>query len=366
MGREPTRNKNLPKGMRARHRKAGTYYYFDTGAKPRKEIPLGSDYVLAVQKWGELTADAAPTGALITFRYVAECYIRDVIPTKATRTRKDNLHELQWLYQFFAAEPTPLDEINPVHVTQYKAWRTKKAKADAEARNAARIKNGQPALPVNPKIGQVRANREKALFSHIWNYARGEGLTNKTNPCTGISGFTEDGRDVFVDDALLQRLIDVSGKPLEFALRLAYLTGQRPADVYKMAETDMRDGVLFVRQGKTKTKVRITIQGELDVLLKEIIKYKRNLNVRPLSLLVTESGAPMNAYTLRTRLDAARLAAGIEKNDLQFRDMRPKAATDVDERGGSREAQGLLGHSTEAMTNDYIRHKVGRLVKPTK
>ena len=35
--------------------------------------------------------------------------------------------------------------------------------------------------------------------------------------------------------------------PLQFALRLAHPTGQRRDDVYKMAETDMRDGMLFVR-----------------------------------------------------------------------------------------------------------------------
>jgi hypothetical protein len=47
----------------------------------------------------------------------------------------------------------------------------------------------------------------------------------------------------------------------------------------------------------------------------------------------------MNEYTMRSRLDAARAAAGIPKNELQFRDMRPKAATEVDEKGGTKEGQ---------------------------
>ncbi len=47
--------------FRARKQKSGTtYYYFDTGAKPRKEIPLGSDYRVAVQKWLELSAMTCP------------------------------------------------------------------------------------------------------------------------------------------------------------------------------------------------------------------------------------------------------------------------------------------------------------------
>jgi integrase len=363
MGRQPTRNKNLPAGMRARHRKSKTYYYLDTGAKPRKEIPLGSDYVIAVQKWAELTISNRPQNGLITFRYVAERYTRDVIPTKAPRTQQDNLKELAQLYRFFDAEPTPLESIEPIHIQQYLDWRTKQARDDAIER-AKKAGKKQPVI--DPKLGQVRANREKALFSHIWNYARETGLTASENPCAGIKGFREDGRDVFVDDALMARLLKVAGKSLQFALRLAHLTAQRPGDVYRMAETDIRDGVLFVKQAKTKAPIRIQIEGELRALLDEIMEYKRQFTVRPLALLVTERGQPMNEYSLRTRLDAARELAGIRKEQLQFRDMRPKAATEVDARGGTRQAQALLGHTTEGMTTQYIRHKAGKLVKPTK
>jgi integrase len=366
MGRKRTRNTNLPAGMRARHRKGGTFYYLDLGGKPRKELPLGKDYVVAVQKWAELRISATPRTDMITFRYVAERYQADVIPTKEPRTQKDNLKELAMLYQFFDAEPTPLDSIESIHIKQYKSWRTKTAKANAAKKNEVRVKAGKPPLPINPKLGQVRANREKALFSHIWNYAREEGLTDKTNPCTGVSSFKEDGRGVFVDDEMLARLLEHASKPLQFALRLAYLTGQRPADVYKMSETDIRDGMLFVKQGKGKAKLRVKIEGELKILIDEMVEYKRQFSVRPLALIVIENGQPMNEYTMRTRLDKAREAAGIAKEDLQFRDMRPKAATEVDEKSGTKEAQGLLGHTTEAMTTKYIRHKVGKLVKPTK
>lgn len=54
MGRKPSTNLNLPPMMRARHRLGKTYYYYDTGARPRVEISLGSDYTLAVQECGEV------------------------------------------------------------------------------------------------------------------------------------------------------------------------------------------------------------------------------------------------------------------------------------------------------------------------
>lgn len=54
MGRHPTVNYNLPPRMRARRRGAKVYYFYDTDGTPRHEIPLGTDYVLAVQEWAKL------------------------------------------------------------------------------------------------------------------------------------------------------------------------------------------------------------------------------------------------------------------------------------------------------------------------
>ena len=51
---------------------------------------------------------------------------------------------------------------------------------------------------------------------------------------------------------------------------------------------------------------------------------------------------------------------------FQFRDLRAKAATDTDEASGTRTAQAILGHTTEAMTAHYIRHKVGKKVYPVR
>lgn len=123
MARKTSTHPNLPKGMRIRKRAYGVYYYYDCGGKPRREIPLGSDYVIAVQKWAELELENKATLAagLITFKYVAERYIREVIPTKAPRTQKDNLAEIQLLLQFFS--DAPIDQIKPVHIRQYMDWR---------------------------------------------------------------------------------------------------------------------------------------------------------------------------------------------------------------------------------------------------
>jgi integrase len=310
MGRTPTRNKNLPVGMRARHRKSGTHYYLDSGAAPRKEIPLGKDYTEAVLKWAKLTANDAP-GKVITFRDAAQHYIREVLPKKAPRTRSDNLKELAKLYEFFDAPPVPLDEIQPVNVRQFLDWRGQTAK--------------------------VRANREKALFSHIWNFARDKGLTNQANPCAGIRGHKEAGRDIYIDDATYQAVWEAAEEPLRDALDLAYLTGQRPADVLKLSRSDIKDGTLWVEQNKTGKRLRITIEGQLAM----VIERSKARKATSLMLINSKQGYPMSAYGLRGAFDRARVAAVAKHPDLaerikafQFRDLRAKAGTDKEETGG--------------------------------
>lgn len=54
MGRPKSTNDNLPPYMRKRIRKYATYYFLDTGAKPRIEIPLGKDYFAALRKYAEI------------------------------------------------------------------------------------------------------------------------------------------------------------------------------------------------------------------------------------------------------------------------------------------------------------------------
>lgn len=342
MGRRPTKNLNLPAGMRMRERPYGTYYFLDIGGKPRREIPLGSDYVEAVRKWAELTGESKARSTL-TLRHVAERYQRDVLLTKARATQESNLRELANLLRFFDDPPIPLEDIEPQHVQAYMDWRGKTAK--------------------------VRANREKALLSHIWNYARGKGFTSAANPCAGIKGFAESGRDVYVEDDVYKAVHDAAEQPLRDAMDFAYLTGQRPADVLKLTRADIKEGALWLRQNKTGAKLRITIEGELADLVERIGKRK----VMGLNLINMPDGTPMSRYALRGALDRARLAAaakhpGLAKQikQFQFRDLRAKAATDKEESHGIAAAQDQLGHSTPTMTKHYVRHRKGKLVKPTR
>ncbi|PTQ75429.1 site-specific recombinase XerC [Nitrosomonas oligotropha] len=341
MGRKPSINLNLPKGVRARKRGAKIWYYLDTGGKPRKEIPLGNDYAMAIKKWAELEIDATPRhAAIITFRYVAERYTKKVIPTKAPSTQKGNLRELVWLYKFFDNPPAPLEKIEPINIRQYLDWR-----------------------------GNIRGKREKALFSHIWNWSREQGYTNLPNPCAGIKGISEKGRKyIYIEDSVFNAVYEKASQPLRDAMDMAYLTGQRPADVLKMTDHDIGvDNTLSVTQNKTKARLRISIEGELAILIKRILTRKANHKVRSFSLIVDDKGQRLTACALRGHFDRAREAAGINKESFQFRDLRAKAGTDKAESSGDiRQAQKQLGHSTITMTEHYVRDRKGSKVTPTK
>lgn len=338
MGRRPTNPNAVPR-LRLRKRKRQSWWYYDHGLEhgKRKLEALGSDYAKAIQRWAELEGlRKADVPRVLTFRYVADKYRAEMIPKKAPATQRDNLRELGKLLAFFDDPPAMLEQIEPQHVRQYLRWR---------------------------HAAPIRANRERALLSAIWNFARDQGYTALANPCAGIKGSPETGRDVYVEDEAFRAVWEAADAPLRDALDLAYLTGQRPADVRRMDERDVRDGFLHLRQNKTGKRERIVVEGELALLLARIAARKAALVVRSTRLLVGMGGQPLTADELRGAFGRARKASG---QTFQFRDLRAKAGTDKADSEDVHAAQLQLGHTTIGMTMAYIRRRRGDKVTPTK
>ncbi|WP_406622916.1 hypothetical protein [Acidovorax sp. SDU_ACID1] len=72
------------------------------------------------------------------------------------------------------------------------------------------------------------------------------GYTSVQNPCQGVKGFRETGRDRYVTDEEFERVKQHAHFTVADAMDVALLTGQRPADVLKMKRADIRDGALWV------------------------------------------------------------------------------------------------------------------------
>lgn len=348
MGRNASKNRNLPPRMRARQQRSGKiYYYFDAGGKPRKEIPLGCEYTQAIIKWAELEAAGREyVSSTITLGAISIRYQREVLIHKASRTQKDNLVEMAKLLEFFGND-APIEAIEPIHVRQYLTWR---------------------------KDAPIRANREKALLSHMFNMARDWGLTRLANPCAGIKNHKESGRQLYVEDAVYNAVYASACQPVKDAMDLAYLAGQRVSDTLKMSEADIKDGFLHVSQAKTKKRLRIAIEGRLAEVIDRITSRKAQHKIRVLQLICAETGRPLSYVSLNDRFTKARkTAAGINKElaadikAFQLRDLRAKAGTDkLENTRDMTKAQELLGHSTLAMTEHYIRERLGDSVSPNK
>lgn len=326
MGRQRSTHPGLPPKM---HFSKG-FYWFVTTTKPRRWISLGKDKAAALTKWAGLAAETTEPLSP-TLQHAWARYAREVMPEKASATQRDNKRESALLLAVFGK--IELTDIEPLHVRQY--------------------------LDLRGKTSKVRATREKALLSHIFNKAREWGMTAAPNPCAGVKGFKTPRRKRYVSDAELLAVWEAADVATRDALDLALLTGQRPADVLKMRRTDIRGGSLWVRQNKTGTMLRINIVGMLESVIKRCNDRAATHSVSSLHLVQTEKGQPMAYRTLNVRFLKAIKAAGVEP--FQFRDIRGKTATDLE---NLEHAQRLLGHGGRAMTESYIKARSGQKVEP--
>jgi integrase len=348
-------NRDLPPRMirRSRKRKNGKvwigYYYNGRDEEGnRKEIPLGSDLDVAKVEWAKLDSKAVPKVTRL-MSHLFDRYERDVIPTKKPRTQKDNLAELRQLRKAFS--DAPIEAITPHTLAQYRDRRT----------------------------GKVRANREIALLSHIFNMAREWGVTSQVNPAAGVRKNKEKPRDFYAGPAIWDAVYAVAVPELKDAMDLAYLTGQRPADVLASRASDVIDGHLQIDQGKTAKKLRIRLatdgeQSQLSLLLERLLLQRRERGVRGPYLINTEDGRNVTKSMLRLRWDDARkVAADRATEDMdpalaeqikgfQFRDIRPKAASEIEDLA---HASRLLGHTDKRIT-EVVYRRVGEVVKPTR
>lgn len=328
--------------MRKRVQRSGkVYYYLDTGAKPRKEIPLGDDYIVALRKYAEhyeiAKVDAPTFGDVIT-KYEVE-----VMPTLATSTQRVHRSDMKHLRAKF--DDAPLDQIAPMHINEF--------------------------LKVH-KAKPTTANRCKRLFSTLWNHARGWGYTDAENPCTGIMGHALKKREVYVTDEVFDAVRACASEPLREALEFSYLTGQRPGDALRARMDDIEDGTLAVAQGKTGKRLRIAIVGQLADLIARIQVRKAGHKTVHAQILMVRDGQPMTKQILRKHFAKAKEAAAEKYPEMAeaikefwFYDLRAKAADDTSAERGDQAASDLLGHDSIRTTRKHYLRR-GKIVGPVK
>ncbi|ANI85246.1 tyrosine-type recombinase/integrase [Kosakonia oryzae] len=148
------------------------------------------------------------------------------------------------------------------------------------------------------------------------------------------------------------------------ACDLALVTGQRREDVSLFRFSDIRDGRLFVTQGKTGHKLAISLNLRLDaagLFLQDVIERCRVNNPSNFMLYssIRRGGrkpGPLFPDGLTQAFSDLRDSSGLRfgPNPPSFHEIRSLAGRLYEVEYGEEFAQRLPGHKNSAMTKKYL------------
>lgn len=319
MARPRTRNIGLPRNVYLKH---SAYYYVQKG----KWIWLakkGNESGMYKALSNVLGSESRKAGMLT----LLERYECDVLPKKAKGTIKDQKHHIQILKDVFGK--MEVATILPKHIAQY----------------------------LDTREAKVAANREMALLSHVFRKAIRWGLAEK-NPCLDVERNQEKPSDRYIEDWEFHAVYQQATTHMQIFMDLAYITGQRQADLLKIKHSDISEDGIFFEQNKTGTKI-IVVWSEA---LRRVVDRAKKTFPNSLEYLVVNShGKKYGSSGIQTawqRLIIDCVTRGVIQDRFTFRDIRAKARSDGDDKK-------LLGHTNpEAMAKVYQRKPVK--VQPVK
>ena len=332
---------------RTRRRKNGkvvVYYYYDATAEGGGEIALGTDYAKAVARWQEINerGTAEPTTAGTLEEAFAQ-WEAEVLPGyTSAETRRGYTKSLRMMRPAFS-EAT-WDQVDMPTIKAYLKARTAK----------------------------TQGNREMALLSVIWNWARGEGLVSLPWPASGMERSRwknkEKPRRMKVPDAVYSAIYEEAAQHIKDCMDLGSVTGMRLTDC--IAVLMPRGAVLELEASKTGKEAEWELN--LSAVLPGLVERRKALGAPHLMLLSLSNGRPVTPSALRYGWDTARAIAAQKADErgevelaaairaLYLRDMRKRAAQKA---GSLEDAADLLQHSDKRTTE---RHYGGvRRLKPS-
>lgn len=310
------------------------YYYYDMRTEGKPDVPLGKDHGVALRRWEELHQKQPARAGLLAEAMVA--WRERMLPTYTNaQTRRDYGRQLKAMEDFIGGL----------------AWK-------------------DVTLPMlreylKKRSAKTQANRELAVLSIVWNYARMEGMTKLPFPAAGMqrSGWKnkEQARDAPVSDAMFDAVYAHGDQLLRDAMDIASATGMRITDVRTVPLP--HGDVLAVKASKTGKKADFDVA--LSQVLPDLLRRRRaNKKAEHLMLLAGERKRPVSYRQLNDRFVEARakavaqarkaddtvLALAIEK--MILRDCRKYAADKAD---SLEDASRLLQHSSTATTRRHYR-----------
>jgi integrase len=330
--RRRKKDHDLPERVVRNH---GAIYYIAKVGGKNKWIRLGTKWDHeSKSNWLRVSEETESRHG--TLGDIMDRYMAEIAPNKAPSTYRGNCLEVVNLRQVFGHMRPK--EVRPVHIAKFLD------------------KRGQAA--------PVRANREKALLSHIFTTAMRWGLA-ETNPCRGVARNKEKPRDRYVTDAEFTAVHSIANPTVQVLMDFGLLTGQRISDLLKVKLADINSDGVFFKQGKTGKRLLLEWNPDLQAVVDKIRLIHQGKGIGGLYLFHGRGGVPYTYSGISSMFKRAvkkALADGLIKEPFQFHDLRGKAATDADNQGQS--AQRLLGHKSQSMTDKYIKSKKVAKVEP--
>ena len=304
MGRKRTRNFDLPPRMQRR----GNCYYYVSNGKPRKWIPLGRDLGKAKRLWADLDA-GTPQG--ITVADLVQRWLDRDERAAGTMQMYRSYHKC-----IADAFPIPAAQLTSRHVA---LWREL---------NAHR---------------KVYANGVIALLKSSCTLGKELGLSDTL----AVALWPKTVRDRVLEPGEFRAIRSCAMDWLTVAMDLGYLIGARPSDLraLRWAQTDAE--CVWMRQQKTGQRIQWAMNDDLAAVLARA----RQRPIVGLYVVATAKGRPVSRDMMDDAWHRACAAAGVV--DAQFRDIRAMAAKASKE--GGQDFQALLGHTTRAMSERYIK-----------
>lgn len=292
--------------------KHGAYWLVKRGKWTR----IGTTLAQALEAYAKL--EAAPKGAMAD---LIDRVYRHHAPTLAKATRAQYL-------QAAAILKRKLVEFAPDQV---------------RARHVAAIK---VSLAGTPNM----ANRVLSFLRTVFSYAVEWQLVD-SNPCVGVRRYTEPKRKRYVTHAEWWAIHAQAGPRLRAIMRVAYLTGQRINDVLRIRRSQLTDAGIKFKQQKTQAELVVKWSPDLRDAVAEALALHGG--VPGLTLFLGRGGKAPDYRSVLLQWHVACKAAKVA--DALPNDQRAKAATDAKRQG--KNPTELLGHTSEAMTERYLRDR---------
>ncbi len=330
MPRRRTKDTDMP----ARVYKHGRWYRF-VPPPPGKPIKLGTTKPEALRKYAELMEK----GEALTIDHLLDRYYAEVTPTKAKSTQYTDKSAVKVLKAWCGK--VGIQELRRQHVFQFMDERGKQSPGNA-----------------NKELSLLKMAYQRAIR---WGYC-------EDNPASGVDLATvHPARRPYLPDGMMYGMRDIclqhGREYIAFAIELGYLTGLRRGDILGLKLSDVTS------QGILTT---ISKSGKMGAPPKEAL-VEWNDHLRALVSRIKASCKAKGAFYLVHKGDGQRLSTTWFNNSWQytmrkyiesggqrwqFKDLRAKHATDVEEAGGDPTRN--LTHSNPATTKRHY------LLKPIK